>query len=82
MRVSWDNLIKDDPIKKKKDYSNPNDSRSSFKQDFDTICFSSSFRRLQNKVQVFPIEEGDFSRTRLTHSIEVMTIAQSCLFMH
>lgn len=54
-----------------------NDTRNEFKKDFDTICFSSSFRRLQDKAQVFPLEEGDFVRTRLTHSLEVMSIAES-----
>lgn len=47
----------------------------SFLSDFSRITFSSSFRRLQDKTQVFPLEKYDFARTRLTHSIEVMSIA-------
>lgn len=54
-----------------------NDFRNSFKKDFDQIVSWSSFRRLQDKAQVFPLEEGDFSRTRLTHSTEVMSTAES-----
>lgn len=54
-----------------------NDCRTEFQKDFDTICNSSSLRRLQSKAQVFPLEREDFSRTRLTHSIEVMSIAES-----
>lgn len=54
-----------------------NDYRSEFQKDFDTICNSSSLRRLQSKAQVFPLEREDFFRTRLTHSIEVMSIAES-----
>lgn len=54
-----------------------NDYRTEFQKDFDTICNSSSLRRLQSKAQVFPLEREDFSRTRLTHSIEVMAIAES-----
>lgn len=72
-------------LKENRDYRNldneiifeKNDTRNSFKCDFDQICFWSSLRRLQDKAQVFPLEEGDFSRTRLTHSIEVMSVAQS-----
>ncbi len=54
-----------------------NDDRSPYKKDFDTVCNSSSIRRLQDKAQVFPLEECDFSRTRLTHSLEVMAIAEA-----
>lgn len=55
----------------------PQDDRSIFKKDFDTICNSSCIRRLQDKAQVFPLEKGDYARTRLTHSIETMSIAES-----
>ena len=72
----WDNYLCELP-RKMSTYKNRSDKRSRFKCDLDTICFSSSFRRLQDKAQVFPIEEGDFSRTRLTHSIEVMSVAES-----
>lgn len=53
------------------------DFRSPFKKDFDTICNSTILRRLQDKAQVFPLEEEDYARSRLTHSIEVLSIAQS-----
>lgn len=53
------------------------DNRSQFKKDFDTICNSTGLRRLQDKAQVFPLEQEDYARTRLTHSIEVMSIASS-----
>ena len=53
------------------------DSRSPFKKDFDTVCNSTILRRLQDKAQVFPLEQEDYARTRLTHSIEVMSIAES-----
>ena len=46
------------------------------KKDSSKIIFSSAFRRLQNKTQIYPLESNDFVRTRLTHSIEVSTIAQ------
>ena len=53
------------------------DNRSPFKKDFDTVCNSTILRRLQDKAQVFPLEKEDYARTRLTHSIEVMSIAES-----
>lgn len=46
----------------------------SFMADASNISFSSSFRRLQDKAQVFPLEKHDYARTRLTHTIEVKTI--------
>lgn len=53
------------------------DNRSPFKKDFDTVCNSTILRRLQDKAQVFPLEQEDYARTRLTHSIEVMSVAES-----
>lgn len=47
-----------------------------FLQDYDAIITSSSFRRLQDKTQVYPLEEYDFVRTRLTHTNEVASIAE------
>lgn len=55
----------------------PSDSRTPFKKDFDTVCNSTILRRLQDKAQVFPLEQEDYARTRLTHSIEAMSIAES-----
>ena len=46
-----------------------------FEQDYNRIVSSAAFRRLQDKTQVFPLSKSDFVRTRLTHSIEVSTIA-------
>lgn len=46
------------------------------KKDFDTVCNSTILRKLQDKAQVFPLESEDYARTRLTHSIEVMSIAE------
>lgn len=51
--------------------------RNQFEADYDRIIGSSSVRRLQDKAQVFPLQENDFVRTRLTHSIEVSAIARS-----
>jgi dGTPase len=52
-------------------------ARSPFQRDYDRIVFSSAFRRLQDKTQVFPLAESDYVRTRLTHSIEVSCVGRS-----
>ncbi|WP_207493361.1 dGTP triphosphohydrolase [Aridibaculum aurantiacum] len=51
--------------------------RSGFQQDFDRLVFSSAFRRLQNKTQVFPLPGSTFVHNRLTHSLEVASVGRS-----
>lgn len=53
------------------------DLRSEFEKDYHRIIGSASFRRLQDKTQVFPLDQSDFIRTRLTHSLEVSSFANS-----
>ena len=53
------------------------DLRSEFERDYHRIIGSASFRRLQDKTQVFPLDKSDFIRTRLTHSLEVSSFAKS-----
>lgn len=54
-----------------------NRSRPPWQQDYDRIIFSSAFRRLQDKTQVHPLSGSDYVRTRLTHSLEVSSVARS-----
>lgn len=51
--------------------------RSVFQQDYDRLLFSTPVRRLADKTQVWPMEENDGVRTRLTHSHEVANLARS-----
>src|ERR687886_1179875 len=55
----------------------PSGPRSGFQRDFDRLIFSSAFRRLQNKTQVFPLPGTAFVHNRLTHSLEVASVGRS-----
>ncbi len=59
------------------DSSSSTTDRTAFQRDFDRIIFSSSFRRLQSKTQVFPLPKIDFIHTRLTHSLETSSVGRS-----
>jgi dGTPase len=52
------------------------DHREEFERDYDRAVFSSPVKRLQDKAQVFPLEPHDSVRTRLTHSLEVSSVAR------
>ena len=55
----------------------PGDPRDEFERDYGRTVFSTPVRRLQDKAQVFPLEQHDAIRTRLTHSLEVSSVARS-----
>ncbi|AEE54571.1 dGTP triphosphohydrolase [Haliscomenobacter hydrossis] len=55
----------------------PKGIRTEFERDWDRIIFSSPFRRLQNKTQVFPLPKEVFVHNRLTHSLEVSSVGRS-----
>jgi dGTPase len=70
--MEWDFLLNSNRVRP----STGGDSRSQFERDYDRSVFSTPVKRLQDKAQVFPLEPHDAIRTRLTHSIEVSTVAQ------
>ncbi|MBA1331386.1 deoxyguanosinetriphosphate triphosphohydrolase, partial [Candidatus Endoriftia persephone str. Guaymas] len=52
-------------------------ARTDFQRDFDRVVFSSAFRRMQDKTQIFPLTKIDYVRTRLTHSLESSSVGRS-----
>ncbi|RPI16251.1 MAG: dNTP triphosphohydrolase [Ignavibacteriae bacterium] len=75
MKLYWKDLLNEE--RRRKSNKHPNDNRNEFERDYDRSIYSPYFRRLQDKAQVFPLEQDDFVRTRLTHSIEVSSIGRS-----
>lgn len=53
------------------------DYRTCYQRDRDRIIYTAAFKKLQYKTQVFVVHEGDFHRTRLTHTLEVMQHART-----
>ena len=76
--MRWDQLLS---VKRQRETTSSSkskeDLRSEFEKDYHRIIGSASFRRLQDKTQVFPLDKSDFIRTRLTHSLEVASYGKS-----
>ena len=58
-------------------YKSTSSSRSEYQRDYDRLIFSSAFRRLQNKTQVYALPGNVFVHNRLTHSLEVSSVGRS-----
>lgn len=74
--MKWEQLLCEKRQSQSK-YPSKKDLRNEFQKDYHRIICSASFRRLQDKTQVFPLDKSDFVRTRLTHSLEVASFAKS-----
>lgn len=75
--MDWNRLICDKRFGLE-EYNDPKrGTRSDFLRDYDRLIFSSPFRRLQNKTQVFPLPGSIFVHNRLTHSLEVACVGRS-----
>ena len=75
--MNWQQLLNPQRLGAARTSPSPRLQRNPFQQDYDRIVFSASFRRLQDKTQVFPLAETDYVRTRLTHSLETSCVGRS-----
>ncbi len=77
--MDWNILLCEERIRPvpTKATASDSDFRTEFEKDYHRIIGSASFRRLQDKTQVFPLDQSDFIRTRLTHSLEVSSFCKS-----
>lgn len=73
--INWKRLLSG--TRERQPMTQSDSNRNPFDCDYDRIVGSSSVRRLQDKAQVFPLQDNDFTRTRLTHSMEVSAMARS-----
>jgi dGTPase len=71
--MNWQQLLNSD---RRRQTTSTGDHRTQFERDFDRSVFSTPVKRLQDKAQVFPLETHDAIRTRLTHSLEVSSVAR------
>lgn len=74
-RKIWEKLLSADRLGAGKAPGTP--ERTAFQQDYDRIVFTSAFRRMKDKTQVFPLSKSDYVRTRLTHSLETSCVGRS-----
>lgn len=75
--MNWERLISDKRLGMEEFHDSRTHIRSDFQRDYDRMIFSSPFRRLQNKTQVFPLPGSIFVHNRLTHSLEVSSVGRS-----
>ena len=73
MVMDWKRLL---DANRRRQTTMPGDARIEFERDYDRSVFSTPVKRLQEKAQVFPLEPHDAIRTRLTHSLEVSSVAR------
>lgn len=74
--MEWEKLLNNNRIRQSK-RNHPGDARNDFESDFGRIIFSPALRRMHDKTQVFPLTTDDNIHSRLTHSMEVMSIGYS-----
>ena len=74
-RMKWSALLSQQRLRPEEEERT--DLRSGFERDYHRIIGSSSFRRLQDKTQVFPLPGSIFVHNRLTHSLEVSSVGRS-----
>ncbi len=75
--MDWRRLVNDKRLGLEEFHDSRRHIRSDFQRDYDRLIFSSPFRRMQNKTQVFPLPGSIFVHNRLTHSLEVSSVGRS-----
>jgi dGTPase len=75
--MNWNQLLSTKRLGQEQYITDIKHSRTQFQRDYDRIIFSSPFRRMQNKTQVFPLPGSIFVHNRLTHSLEVASVGRS-----
>ena len=75
--MNWNQLISNKRFGLEVLHEERKEDRTEFQRDYDRLIFSSPFRRLQNKTQVFPLPGSIFVHNRLTHSLEVSCVGRS-----
>lgn len=75
--MDWNKLLSEERFKNSSRQKTEFDLRNEFESDYGRIMFSPAIRRMHDKTQVFPLTSDDNIHTRLTHSMEVQSIAQS-----
>lgn len=75
--MKWQQLLSAKRFGMEEYHDQKQHNRTDFQRDYDRLIFSSPFRRLQNKTQVFPLPGSIFVHNRLTHSIEVSSVGRS-----
>lgn len=78
-RMEWQNLLSTARLghTTKPGEARSDSKRSEFNRDYGRVLYSSAFRRLQDKTQVFPLGRNDYVRTRMTHSLEVANVGHT-----
>ncbi|MCD7933046.1 MAG: dNTP triphosphohydrolase [Tannerellaceae bacterium] len=75
--MKWIQLLSGKRLGMEEYHEDRKHERTDFQRDYDRLIFSSPFRRLQNKTQVFPLPGHIFVHNRLTHSLEVSSVGRS-----
>lgn len=75
-KMDWGKLLNNNRLRQS-NRKNPEDARNDFESDFGRIIFSPALRRMHDKTQVYPLTTDDNIHSRLTHSMEVMSVGYS-----
>lgn len=75
--MNWERLLSSKRFGMEEYHTENKHDRTEYQRDYDRLIFSSPFRRLQNKTQVFPLPGSVFVHNRLTHSLEVSSVGRS-----